>query len=78
MRIQEIMNILRLKLNILIINPSQIPVISATGLVKKPQRVRKSQFIMNVHKYTWTFYYCDAFWSTRHEQLKVDVEYQGY
>ena len=43
-----IMNNLRLKLNILIINLSQIPVISATGLVKKPQRVRESQFIINV------------------------------
>ena len=46
------MKILRLKLNILIINPSKIPVISATGLVKKPQRVREGQFIINVHKYT--------------------------
>ena len=35
MRIPGIMNILRLKLNILIMIPSQIPVISATGLVKK-------------------------------------------
>ena len=33
MRILGIMNILRLKLNILINNPFQIPVISATGLV---------------------------------------------
>ena len=37
MRILGIMNILRLKLNILIINPSQIPVITATGLVEKSQ-----------------------------------------
>ena len=49
MRILGIINTLRLKLNILIINPSQIPVISATGLVEKPQRVREIQFIINVY-----------------------------
>ena len=49
MRILGIMNILRSKLNILIINPSQIPVISATGLLKKPQRGRESKFIINVY-----------------------------
>ena len=35
MRIPGIINILRLKLNILIVIPSQIPVIAAAGLVKK-------------------------------------------
>ena len=80
MRIQWIMNILRSKLNILIINPSQIPVILAIGLVKKPQRVGESQFIINLHDYTWTFYYRTVIldWSTRQGQLEVDVEYQGY
>ena len=51
MRIVRIINILRLKLNILI-NPSQIPVIAATKLLKKPQRVRESQFIINVYMNT--------------------------
>ena len=72
MRIPGIMNILRLKLNILIINPSQIPVMSAFGLVKKPQRVGESQFIM---KYTWSFNYCNTFETTRQVQLKFYVEY---
>ena len=52
MWIPGIINILRLKPNILIINPSQIPVISVTGLVKKPQRVGEGQFSINKHKYT--------------------------
>ena len=72
MRIPGIMNILRLKLKILIINPSQIPVMSAFGLVKKPQRVKESQFII---KYTWSLNYCNTFETTRQVQLKFDVEY---
>ena len=72
MRIPGIMNILRLKLKILNINPSQIPVMSTFGLVKKPQGVRESQFII---KYTWSFNYCNTFETTRQVQLKFDVEY---
>ena len=72
MRIPGIMNILRLKLKILIIIPSQIPVMSAFRLVKKPQKVRESQFII---KYTWSFNYCNTFETTRQVQLKFDVEY---
>ena len=45
---------------------------SAFGLVKKPQRVRESQFII---KYTWSFNYCNTFETTRQLQLKFDVEY---
>ena len=72
MRIPGIMSTLRLKLKILINNPSQIPVMSAFELVKKPLRVRESQFII---KYTWSFNYCNTFKTTRQVQLKFDVEY---
>ena len=72
MRIPGMMSTLRLKLKILIINPSQIPAMSAFELVKKPQRVRESQFII---KYTWSFNYCNTFETTRQVQLKFDVEY---
>ena len=45
---------------------------SAFEFVKKPQRVRESQFII---KYTWSFNYCNTFETTRQVQLKFDVEY---
>ena len=54
------MKILRLKLNILIINQSQIPVISASASVKKHQGVMESQFIIT-YTYTWIFYYNNTF-----------------
>ena len=72
MRIPGIMSTLRLKLKILMNNPSQIPVMSAFELVKKPPRVRESQFII---KYTRSFNYCNTFETTRQVQLKFDVEY---
>ena len=45
MRIPGIMNILRLELNIFIINPSQIPVVSATRLVKKNRELGRANLL---------------------------------